>query len=75
MAAKLDGQIFVVIRSASDGGALYGSVTTRDAADAATEAGFTVDRRQVVLDRADQGSRAAHGHGGRCTPRFSAKVS
>jgi len=51
IAATLDGQIFVIIRSASDAGALYGSVTTRDAADAATEAGFTVDRNQVVLDR------------------------
>ncbi|TMM54292.1 50S ribosomal protein L9 [Sulfitobacter sabulilitoris] len=49
LAAKLDGQQFVVIRSASDSGALYGSVTTRDAADVATEAGFTVDRKQVVL--------------------------
>lgn len=49
LAAKLDGQQFVVIRSASDGGALYGSVTTRDAADAATEAGFSVDRKQIVL--------------------------
>ena len=47
--AKLDGQAFIVIRSASDAGALYGSVTTRDAADAATEAGFTLDRKQVVL--------------------------
>jgi large subunit ribosomal protein L9 len=47
--AKLDGQIFVVIRSASDAGALYGSVTARDAADAATAAGFTVNRGQVVL--------------------------
>ena len=51
LAAKLDGQTFVVIRSASDSGALYGSVTTRDAADAATEAGFTVDRKQIALDR------------------------
>ena len=49
--AKLDGQIFTVIRSASDAGALYGSVTTRDAADAATDAGFTVNRNLVVLDR------------------------
>ena len=49
--AKLDGQTFVVIRSASDAGALYGSVTTRDAAEAATEGGFTVNRGQVVLDR------------------------
>lgn len=50
IADKLDGQTFVVIRSASDAGALYGSVTTRDAADAATEAGFTLDRKQVVLN-------------------------
>ena len=40
-----------MIRSASDSGALYGSVTTRDAAEAATEAGFTVGRNQVVLQR------------------------
>jgi len=51
LAAKLDGQTFIVIRSASDAGALYGSVTTRDAADAATENGFTVDRKQIVLQR------------------------
>ena len=49
LADRLNGQKFVVIRQASDGGSLYGSVTTRDAADAATEAGFTVDRKQVVL--------------------------
>jgi large subunit ribosomal protein L9 len=46
---KLHGQQFIVIRSASDSGALYGSVTTRDAADAATEAGFSIDRKQVQL--------------------------
>jgi len=46
---KLDGQQFIVIRSASDAGALYGSVTPRDAADAATEGGFSVDKKQVVL--------------------------
>ncbi|MGO4853192.1 50S ribosomal protein L9 [Phaeovulum sp. W22_SRMD_FR3] len=46
---KLAGQQFIVIRSASDAGALYGSVTPRDVAEAATEAGFTVDRKQVVV--------------------------
>ncbi|WP_069299853.1 50S ribosomal protein L9 [Neptunicoccus sediminis] len=50
VAAKLDGQQFVVIRSASDAGSLYGSVSTRDAATAATEAGFTVDKKQMVLE-------------------------
>ena len=46
---KLGGQQFIVIRQASDGGNLYGSVTTRDAADVATEEGFTVDRKQIII--------------------------
>ena len=49
LAEKLDGQQFIVIRSASDAGALYGSVTTRDAAEVATEGGFSIEKRQVVL--------------------------
>ncbi|MFD1509409.1 50S ribosomal protein L9 [Lacimonas salitolerans] len=46
---KLDGQTFIVIRQASDGGSLYGSVTTRDASNVATEEGFTIDRKQVII--------------------------
>jgi len=46
---KLDGQTFVVIRSASDSGALYGSVSPRDAAEVATSAGFSIDRKQIAL--------------------------
>jgi large subunit ribosomal protein L9 len=49
LGTKLDGQQFVVIRSASDAGSLYGSVTPRDAAEAATAAGFSLDRKQVSL--------------------------
>lgn len=49
LAAKLDGTSYVVIRSASDSGALYGSVTPRDIAEVVTAEGFSVDRRQVVL--------------------------
>lgn len=48
-AEKVDGEVFVIIRSASDAGALYGSVTPRDAAEAAEAAGFTIDRKQIVL--------------------------
>lgn len=51
IAEKLDGQIFVSIRSAGDTGQLYGSVATRDIAEVVTENGFTIDRRQVVLER------------------------
>ncbi len=49
LAAKLGGQQFIVIRAASDGGNLYGSVTTRDASDVATEEGFSIDRKQVLI--------------------------
>ena len=51
VAAKLNGQSFVVIRQAGDTGQLYGSVTPRDIADAVTAGGFSVDRRQIVLER------------------------
>ncbi len=49
LAERLNGQQFVVIRSASDSGSLYGSVSPRDAAELATDGGFSVDRKQVVL--------------------------
>ena len=49
VAERLDGQSFVIIRSASDAGALYGSVTPRDVAEAATAEGYAVERRQIVL--------------------------
>ncbi|MEM8656473.1 MAG: 50S ribosomal protein L9, partial [Pseudomonadota bacterium] len=51
LADRLDGQQFVVIRSASDAGALYGSVTPRDIAEAATDGGFSIDKAQVRLDK------------------------
>ena len=49
LASSLDGQSFVIIRQAADTGALYGSVTPRDASDAISEAGFSVDKRQIAL--------------------------
>ncbi len=49
VAAKLDGESYVVIRQASDGGALYGSVSPRDVADLLAESGVTVEKRQIVI--------------------------
>jgi large subunit ribosomal protein L9 len=46
----LDGASFVLIRQAGDTGQLYGSVTSRDIADAASESGASVSRGQVRLD-------------------------
>jgi len=51
VATKLDGQSFIIIRQAGESGQLYGSVSTRDIAGAVTEGGFSIERRQVMLDR------------------------
>ena len=51
VADKLQGQSFIIIRQAGDSGQLYGSVTTRDIATVVTEGGFSIERRQVMLDR------------------------
>ncbi len=49
VAVKMAGLTVVVIRQAGETGQLYGSVSNRDISDAVTAAGFTVDRRQVLL--------------------------
>ncbi len=51
VAVKLTGQEFITIRQAGDTGQLYGSVATRDIAEVVTQGGFSVDRRQILLDR------------------------
>ena len=50
VAKKLDGLSFVILRQAGDSGQLYGSVSTRDIAEAVTAGGFTIERSQVLLD-------------------------
>lgn len=50
-AEKLEGATFVLIRQAGETGQLYGSVSARDVADAAEEAGYKVDRAAVRLDK------------------------
>lgn len=51
IAAKIDGSSYVIIRQSSEMGVLYGSVSTRDIADAASEAGVKIERAQVRLDK------------------------
>lgn len=48
---KLEGLSVVVVRQAGESGQLYGSVSARDIAEAVSEAGFTIEKRQVVLER------------------------
>jgi large subunit ribosomal protein L9 len=49
VAEQLNGQSFVILRQAGESGQLYGSVSTRDIAEAATAGGFSVERHQIVL--------------------------
>ena len=51
-ATKMNGLAVNMVRAASEMGQLFGSVTSRDIAEAVTEAGFTITRDQVVLDKA-----------------------
>ena len=48
---KLEGKSFTAIRQAGETGQLYGSVTTRDIADAIEADGFSVNRTQVDLQQ------------------------
>ena len=50
-AAKMQDLAVSMVRAASEMGQLFGSVTSRDIAEAITEAGFTVARNQVIMDR------------------------
>jgi large subunit ribosomal protein L9 len=50
VADKLEGHSVVLIRQAGESGQLYGSVSTRDIAEALTQSRFSVSRNQVVLN-------------------------
>ena len=50
-AAKMDGLAVSMVRAASEMGQLFGSVTSRDIAETVTEAGFTIDRSQVIMEK------------------------
>jgi len=51
-AGKMESLAVSMVRAASEMGQLFGSVTSRDIADAVTEAGFTITRNQVVMEKA-----------------------
>jgi len=48
---KLEGLSVIVVRQAGESGQLYGSVSAKDIAEAVSGAGFTIEKRQVVLER------------------------
>jgi large subunit ribosomal protein L9 len=50
VAKKVDGKSVILVRQAGETGQLYGSVSTRDIADALTKDGVSVERRQIVLN-------------------------
>lgn len=52
VAKKLDGMKVIIIRQAAEGGQLYGSVASRDIAEAVTANGIEIGRSQVQLNDA-----------------------
>jgi large subunit ribosomal protein L9 len=50
-AKKVDGESYILIRQAGEGGQLYGSVSSRDIADEIVKSGAKIDRNAVVLDK------------------------
>ena len=51
VAAKMTGISVTLVRQAGEAGQLYGSVKARDIAEKVTDAGATIERHQVKLDR------------------------
>jgi len=49
--AEVEALKLVIVRSASDTGILYGSVTTRDIENLIAEKGVTVSRKQIALEK------------------------
>ena len=49
--AEVESLNLMIVRSASDTGILYGSVTTRDIVNLIGENGITLSRRQIALDK------------------------
>ena len=52
IADKLKGMKITILRAAGETGQLYGSVTSRDIAETVTESGVSINRNQVILNRA-----------------------
>ncbi|MGI4942604.1 MAG: 50S ribosomal protein L9, partial [Janthinobacterium lividum] len=51
LSERMAGLTVVIIRQAGESGSLYGSVSSRDIADACAAASLVVNRSQVVLDQ------------------------
>lgn len=51
IAERMEGLSVILIRSAGEGGNLYGSVSVRDIADGCKAAGLNVNRQQVMLEQ------------------------
>jgi len=51
VAERVQGLSVVIIRSAGESGNLYGSVSSRDVAEACTASGLSITRQQVLLEQ------------------------
>ncbi len=73
-AEKMIGLAINMVRAASEMGQLFGSVTARDISEAVTEAGFNINRDQVILDKSIK-TLGLHGVRVRLHPEVSISVT
>ncbi len=59
-AEKLNGFTVQILRKVAEDGTMYGSVTNRDIADSVTQAGFEIERSEVILSKGALKSTGDH---------------
>lgn len=73
-AEKLNGFTVQIVRKVAEDGTMYGSVTNRDIAEAVTQAGFAVERNEVVLSAGPLKSIGDHEVPVTLHPEIGAKI-
>lgn len=73
-AEKLNGFTVQIVRKVAEDGAMYGSVTNRDIAEAVVAAGFEVERSEVILSQGPLKTIGDHEVPITLHPEVSAKI-
>lgn len=73
-AEKLNGFTVQILRKVAEDGTMYGSVTNRDIAEAVTQAGFEIERAEVILSKGALKSTGDHEVPVTLHPEVSVKI-
>lgn len=73
-AEKLNGFTVQILRKVAEDGTMYGSVTNRDIAEAVTQAGFAIERSEVILSKGALKTTGDHEIAVTLHPEVSVKI-